>query len=62
MLVAKIVIYLIFGTLFAPITPINAENNHCPSKCHCSNDFTAVKCRGFDNFPVLEFAPDVRAL
>lgn len=58
----KILIYLLFGTLFSAFTPIKAEKIDCPSKCHCSTDFIAVKCRGLDKFPVFEFAADVRSL
>ena len=62
MSVDKEVFYLfLLGTLLTTLSPITAEKI-CPSKCNCSTDFTAIKCRGLDKFPVLEFAVDVRTL
>ena len=34
----------------------------CPKKCVCSEDFTEVKCRGMEEFPVFDFASKVETL
>ena len=60
--IRKTVSYLLFATFIAILTPTKTEKVQCPNKCHCSTDFTTVKCRGFDKFPVLDFAAGVRTL
>lgn len=60
--VQKTVSCLLLAIFIAILTPAKTEKVQCPNKCHCSTDFTTVKCRGFDKFPVLEFAAGVRTL
>ena len=36
--------------------------NECPLKCDCSDDLSVVRCRGMEEFPVLDFASKVKTL
>ncbi|KAL9966515.1 hypothetical protein ACROYT_G024601 [Oculina patagonica] len=56
------VLCLLFGAIFTAVIPIQAEEFHCPSNCHCSTGFIAIKCPGMDEFPVFDFAASVRSL
>ena len=56
------IVFVLLGVLFTALTSINAEKLECPCECHCSTDYTAVKCRGLEKFPALKFAGDVRSL
>lgn len=63
MRVDEVVLCLLFGAIFTVSTPIEAaEEFDCPSNCHCSTGFTAVKCSGMEEFPVFNFAASVRTL
>ena len=53
----------LLGAIFTVLTPIEAaEEFGCPSNCHCSTDFTAVKCPGMEAFPVFNFSGSVQTL
>ena len=36
--------------------------DECPEKCTCSEDFSVLKCRGMEKFPVFGFASKVKTL
>ena len=36
--------------------------DECPLQCDCSSDFSVVRCRDMDKFPVFDFSSKVKTL
>ena len=39
-----------------------AKDDECPLECDCGADFSVVKCRKMEKFPVVSFAQKVKTL
>lgn len=63
MSVGEFLACVLLGVIFTALTPVQAAKElGCPSKCHCSPGFTAVKCPGLEAFPVFNFSSSVQTL
>lgn len=58
MILRKLSIVLILIVLFS----FAQAKDECPLQCDCSDDFSVVRCRGMEKFPVFGFASKVKTL
>ena len=53
---------LSFALVLVVLLSFAQAKNECPLLCDCSDDFSVVRCRGMDKFPVFGFSSKVKTL